>query len=162
MNYCCTFFYLIISGWGLLGRILQCFVNIEVAWTTLSVPWILIVCQQCSGKKKKAVNERLPPLLMMMAVTSSRHMHRSHQEVLWAVVLAYASVLFSHSHKVWLSHWLFWTFLSCFNSLWHQHDWRHPLVCQAANSSHCSQGCGKLCSSACCPLFYNVSDIWCL
>lgn len=80
---------------------------------------------------------------MVMAVTCTRHMHRSHQEVLQGEVLAYASALFSHSLKLWLSHWLFWNFLSCFSSLWHQHDWRHPLVRQATNSSHCSQGCGN-------------------
>lgn len=98
----------------------------------------------------------------MTAVTSTRHMYRSHQEVLCSKVLAYTSALFSHSPKLWLSHGLFWNFLPCFMSLWHQHDWGNLLVCQAADSSHCPQGCEKLCSSACFPLFYKMSDIWCL
>lgn len=97
---------------------------------------------------------------MMTAATSTRHMHRSHREVLWGKVLAYTSALFSQTIKLRLSHRLFWNFLSCF--LWHQRDWRHPPVRQAANSSHYPQGCEKLCSSACFPLFYKVSGIWCL
>lgn len=96
----------------------------------------------------------------MTAATCTRHTHRSHQEVLWGKVLAYTSALSSHSLKLRLPHWLFWNFLSCLRSLWH--DWRHPLVQQAANSSHCPQGCEKLCSSACFLLFYKTSDIWCL